>query len=137
MKKLIPFAILSLLIFAASCGLKEQKKITTDQSTQFEDSIPHIIPSARSIHTMQNDDITKVTIVVGDPSFYTSDPAAKQQAAIRVGLMVLHVLGPDNNLNTGTFAVTKKDDNNDKLPADAITADMKIDSLKKILFPAK
>jgi hypothetical protein len=58
-------------------------------------------------------------------------------SAIRVGMMVLRVLGPDNNLSTGTFVVSKKDNDGDKIPDDGITADMKLDSLKKLLFPAK
>ena len=127
------------VLFYSSCAEKEAKRIDMKQVAQFEDSIPHIIPGARSIHTLQKDDATEFKLIVGSPSFYTASDDNKQSAAIRTGLMVLHVLGPDNSIKNATLVLTKKDNDNqeNRIPEDGISLDMKIDSLKKVLYPAK
>ena len=132
-KLLLPVSIFALFATANS-GCKELKRIDMVQVNQFQDSMPRIIPAVTSIHTLQDDDYSKVTIIIGDTRLY-ADKDNIPQAAVRVGLMVLRVLGPDNSISTGTFAVTGKDSDQDKIPDDAITADMKIDSLKKVLYP--
>jgi hypothetical protein len=137
-----PFSYMPLLgiIFFTSCGLqflKEQKRIDMTQVNQFQDSIPHIISGVRSIHTIQDDDASKVTIIVGAPSFYNSGNDKQQQAAIRTGMMVLHVLGPDNSISKATLVLSKKDSDEVKVPADGIILDMRIDSLRKVIYPAK
>ncbi len=120
---------------ATFSGCKEQKRIDMTQVTQFQDSIPKIIPGTKSIHTIQDDDASKVMIIVGSPSFYDANADQKQQAAINTGLMVLHVLGPDNSITKATLMIAKKDMDNNEVPKDGISIDMKIDSLKKVLYP--
>jgi len=139
MKNLVlSVAALSVLLYT-SCAEKEAKRIDMNQVAQFEDSTSHIIPGTQSIHTLQLEDPTEFKLIVGSPSFYTADADKKQAAAIRTGLMVLHVLGPDNSIKNATLVLTKKDNDNQekRIPADGISLDMKIDSLKKILYPAK
>ena len=140
MKKLIPFAILSVLIFAASCGLKEQKKIDMTQVAQIEDSIlqAQIVPSTTAIHIYQDNDFNNAYIIIKNDDLYKGKDNSKiQQAAVRTGVMLCHVLGPDMTVSKASLVISINDRNEDKVPDDGITADMKIDSLKKVLFPAK
>jgi|GEM_PF-2493499 len=133
--KLLSCLLAAAALFSA-CKMKEEKRIDMNQVNQFQDSIPHLVPGARSIHTVQDNDATNVILIVGSPSFYTASDAAKKKAAINTGLMVLHVLGADNNLKTGTLVISRKDnDSIARVPEDGIKLDMKIDSLSKVLFP--
>jgi hypothetical protein len=127
----------SSVVFINGCGLKEQKRIEMTQVQQMQDSIPKIIPGVRSIHIIQDDDYSKVMIIVGTPSFFDANDDRKQQSAINTGAMVLHVLGADNSLSKGTLVITKKDMDTKEVPADGISIDMKIDSLKKVIYPGK
>lgn len=135
MKKLCLFAIPAFCILAAFSGCREQQRINMNQVARIEDSIPHIVPGARSIHTLQDDDYSKVTIIVGSPSFYKASDADKQQVAIRVGTMLMDVLGAGNSISTGTLILTQKDSNLNEVPADGIALDMKADSIKKAMYP--
>ena len=138
MKKLLIPAALPIILFAMSFGNMEMKKIDMTQVSQFEDSILHgqIVPGVNSIHTLQDDDFSKVAIIVTDAPLY-SDKDKIQQSAIRTGMMVLRVLGPDNSLSKGTFVVSNTMSDKNEMPADGINADMKLDSLKKVVFPGK
>ena len=122
------------LVTIGFMGCKEQKRITMGQVTQFQDSIPKIIPGTRSIHVLQHDESDRVMIIVGSPSFYNAADDKKQQAAIHTGMMILHVLGPDNNISIATLVLSKKDTEEDKVPDDGIKIDMKIDSLQKVIY---
>jgi len=132
MKKLIaPLAVATVVIATSMLGCKMPKKLTTDQIQAIEDSIPHIFPTATMIHTNQNEDNDKVNLIITDPTFYISTPEQKQAAAIRSGVMLIHVMGADNNLSKATLVITKDKSTNDGIPADGIQTDMKIDSLVK------
>jgi hypothetical protein len=52
-------------------------------------------------------------------------------------MAILRIVGPGNNLSTAQLVITTKDSNEDKVPDDGKTADMKIDSLNKVLYPKK
>ena len=130
----LTIALITLFAFAGS-GCKEYKRIDMTQVEQIYDSLK-TIPGITSMHVLQDDDYTKVTIIIGDPRLYAQSYNV-QPVAVKVGSMVLHVLGPDNNLSKGIFAVSKKDDDKDKIPDDGIIGDMKIDSLKKVIFTGK
>lgn len=137
MRNIALYATLFLATIICSCGLKEQKRIDMTQVQQMQDSIPGIIPGVRSIHIIQDDDYSKVMIIVGTPSFYDASDGKKQQAAVNTGAMVMHVLGADNSISKATLVLTKKDMDTKEVPADGISLDMKIDSLKKVIYPAK
>lgn len=115
----------------AGAGCKEYKRISMAQVEQMYDSLK-TIPGVVSMHILQDDDYTNVAVIVGDAPLYDAGKDKVQETADRVGLMLLHVLGPDNNLSRGTFAVARKDLNEDKIPDDAIKADMHIADAKKI-----
>jgi hypothetical protein len=127
-----------LLCACAWTGCKEYKRIDMNQVNQIEDSVlkSQIVPHTSFVHILQDDDYTKASVVVGNARLY-DDKDNIQSAAIRTGMMLLRVLGPDNNLSTGVFVVSKKDNAENKLPDDGISADMRIDSLKKVLYPKK
>ena len=138
MRTLVLSFIALTILFSLSCKEKEAKRIDMNQVAQFEDSIPHIIPGTRSIHTLQKEDEdTKFSLIVGSPGFYAAADDKKQAAAIRAGIMVMHVLGPDNSIESARLVLTQKDNDEKKIPDDGIILDMKIDSLKKVLYPAK
>lgn len=130
-------AILSPILFTSSCDETDDasKRINVTHTTQFEDSIPNIIPGTRSIHTLQDNDYKKAMIIVGSPSFYAASADDQQRAAVRTGQMVLHVLGAEGKVEEAKLVITKLDNNENKAPADGISLDMKIDSLKKVMFP--
>ncbi len=129
------FTVLPVMTIIASCGLKEMKRIELPQATQMQDSVAKLIPGYYSGHVMQDDDFSKVVIIVGAPGFYDASADMKQLAAIRTGIMLLNVLGPDLSITNATLVITKKDNNDNKIPEDGISLDMKIDSLKKVMFP--
>jgi hypothetical protein len=135
MKNLVLPALLPIVLFTASC-LKEQKKITMTQVAQIEDSLlkGQIIPSTTFVHLLQDDDYTNVTVIIGNARLY-KDKDKISQAAVRAGLMLTHVLGPDMTVSKASLVISLNDPNEDKVPADGISADMKMDSLKKVVFP--
>jgi hypothetical protein len=137
MKKIFAPLALSSVVLISSCANMEMKKIDINQLHQIEDSIPKIVPGTRSIHTLQHDDYSTVTVIVGSPDFYKADQARIQQAAVQAGMAILRIVGPGNNLSTAQLVITTKDSNEDKVPDDGKTADMKIDSLNKVLYPKK
>jgi hypothetical protein len=135
MKKLILPASFALFALANS-GCKEYKPINMSQVEQIYDSLK-TIPGVFSMHVLQDDDYSKVTVILGDVALYNAGKDQVQQTASKVGMMVLHVLGPDNNISTGIFAVAKKDPDKEEIPQDAIKADMNINDLKKVAFSSK
>ncbi len=140
MRNLSLFAILPVILFTASCGLKEQVKINMTQVAQIEDSVlkGQIIPKTVSVHILQDEDYSKANLIIVNSGLYNSkDNDKMQQAAIRTGLMLVRVLGPDMTLSKATFVISLNDPNNNKVPTDGISFDMKIDSLKKAIYPAK
>lgn len=126
-------AILFSVAFMSSCAIKEQKRIDMTQVTQIEDSIPNIVPGVRSIHTIQkDDDLSKVIIIVGAPSFYGAADDKKQQAAVNTGRMLLHVLGSDASITSAMLVITKKDqDAGTQVPPDGISLPIDIEAMKK------
>ena len=130
---IVPLAILPIIIAVMLQGCKEPKKITIEQLHAIEDSIPHIFPNARTIHTIQNDDYNNLRLIVADPVFYNATPEQEQAMAIRTGAMILHVLGPDNSIIKATLILTKDTRNDNEDPADAIKTDMKLDSLEQVM----
>lgn len=132
MKKIFLLALPFCLSLVVINGCKEYKKIEMAQTHQFEDNIVKIVPGVRSIQTFQDDDYTKVKIILDCPGFYGASDAEKSAAAVKVGQMVLQVLGPDNNISNGTLVLTKDNSQRTTNPADAINVDMKLDSLKKV-----
>jgi hypothetical protein len=130
-KLLIPIAIITVITGATLTGCKEPKEITMDQVQAIEDSIPKLFPSARTIHTLQDNDYSNVKLIVADPVFYNATPEQKQAMAIRTGSMILHVLGGDNSITKATLIITKDTHTENQDPADGIKTDMKIDSLEK------
>jgi len=143
MKNLSLLVSLLSLVLAASCGLKEQKRIDMNQVAQIEDSIlkAQIVPNTTSVHIYQNGqdgDYSKAFIIIVNNRLYKSkDNDKMQQSAIRTGLMLARVLGPDMTVSKATLVISMNDPNEDKVPDDGINVDMKIDSLKKALYPGK
>jgi hypothetical protein len=133
----ISAALLTTVLMASCSGFKEQKMIDMTQVAQFEDSLPTLVQGIRSIHTLQKDDPTEVTIILGDPSFYAAPDADKQKAAVRVGSMIMRVLGADNSITQGTLVISQKDKDLKEIPADGIKVDMKIADTKKAMYPGK
>jgi len=139
MKNILLVSIAAAAILLSSCsGMMEMKRIDMVQVSQFEDSIlkAQIVPGTASIHILQDDDYSKVTIIIRNSRLY-ADKDKVPQAAVRVGEMVLRVLGPNASISKATLAITQKDDDGKKIPDDGISADMQIDSLKKVIFPGK
>ena len=140
MKNKSLFTILPVILFTASCGLKEQVKINMAQVAQIEDSMlkGQIIPKTVSVHILQDEDYSKANFIIGNKALYSSKDSNKmQKAAIRTGLMLARVLGPEMSLSKGTFIISCNDHDDNKIPADGMSFDMKIDSLKKVIFPPK
>jgi len=140
MNKMRLFAILPVVLCIASCALKEQKKINMAQVAQIEDSVlnAQIVPGTTSIHIFQDEDYSKAFIIILNQRLYKGKENDKmQQAAVRTGQMLARVLGPDMTVSQATLVVSLNDPNEDKVPADGISTDMKIDSLKKVFYPAK
>lgn len=136
MKKLILPVTIALTI--ASCKDTEYKKINSDQLHMIEDSVAHLIPGVSTIHTLQNDDdLTKVKIIIGDVPFYSADATTKQSASNRLGLAILRVMGKDNNLHSATIVFTQnvKDDN--EKPADAVNVEVDLSAMQKTAFPGQ
>jgi hypothetical protein len=127
------------LIAIGYMGCKEYKPIDMNQVTQLEDTIlkSQLIPGTSSIHTLQDADYTKVKVIIGNVSLYSAGTDAKQNAAIKVGTALLHILGPDNNLSSATLVITKEVRKDVDNPPDGISLDMKFDSLKKAINPGK
>ncbi|MCW3120524.1 MAG: hypothetical protein JWQ38_16 [Flavipsychrobacter sp.] len=136
MKKLIlPVAIALMAI--ASCKETEYKKIEMSQVDQLQDSVTHIIAGVATYHVIQKEgEYTSVKIMIGDAEFYAVTPEAKQQAANRVGLALLRILGPDNNIKKATLSVTKSMGSEDT-HEDEIKTEIDMDALNKATFPAK
>ena len=134
MKKLILPLIVAISVISCN-ALKEQKTITTEQKDAIEDSIPKIIPGVATIHTMRINE--EIKFVIGDARFYSSSAEQKNDAAIRVGTALLHVLGPDFGITKATLIITQDTHNEVDDPKDGIKTDMKIDSLEKVMYPAK
>ncbi len=140
MRNLSLFAFLPIMLFSASCGLKEQIKINVAQVAQIEDSVlkGQIVPKTISVHILQDEDYSKASIIIVNTGLYNSKDNDKMQyAAIRTGMMLSRVLGPEMSLSKATFVISLNDPNDNKVPADGISFDMKIDSLKKVLYPGK
>lgn len=130
MKKLI-LPITVALIAAASCKETAYQGINMDQVRQLEDSIPTLIKGVSTIHTIQNSDYTNVTIIIGDVPFYSASPEVKQEAANRVGLALLRILGKENNISKATLVVTQNVKDNNDNPPDGIKTEIDIEALKK------
>ncbi|MES2702533.1 MAG: hypothetical protein V4649_07840 [Bacteroidota bacterium] len=124
---------LALVLFTSCSEFREKKRITTQQVDLLQDSVRQIIPSVRAINIIQTADNTAVRVSVGDPSLYRESQAKKEEVALRVGLMICHVLANDNDLDSGTFAVTNDIKTDSPVHHDDINIDMKIDSLKHTL----
>jgi hypothetical protein len=139
MKKSIFQSGFLLALTAGFFGCKDigNKRIDIAQVHQLEDSIPTFIPGVSTIHTIQDDDYTKVKVIIGDVQFYNMSPEMKQQAANRMGLALLRILGKDNNLSKATLIVTKNITDNIDNPPDGINTDANMDSLKKVVYPGK
>ena len=99
MKKLPLLAVLSSIVFASSCANMEMKKIEMSQVDQMTDSIlkKQIIPGSLSIHILQDDDYSKVTLIIRNSRLYAKKEEI-QSAAVRSGLMLLNVLGKDASI---------------------------------------
>lgn len=134
MQKIFASLVLTSVLFAACNGMKEQKALTTDQIHKIEDGIPKIIPSVTLINTRQGEDHSKVTIILGDPTFYAASDADKQKKAIELGKLVLETAGVENSLHDGKVIITKDIQNQSESPADGIILNMKLDSLNNELY---
>jgi hypothetical protein len=133
MKKLLLLPVIIVLLSTALFSCKEYKKIDMEtQVPKIEDGVPKIIPGVATIHTYQDDDYTKVKLIIGSESFYNAGADEKQAAAIKAGQLILNVLGPDNNLFKGTLIITENISDRTENPTDGINIDMKIDSLRKV-----
>ena len=135
MKKTIFYTVFFASVMMLGCKETGYKRIDMAQVHQLEDSIPHLIPGVSTIHTIQDDDYTKVRVIIGDVSFYSASPDVKQQAANKVAITLLRILGPDNNISKGTLVITKNIRDNIDNPPDGINIEMNFDSLKKIVYP--
>lgn len=136
-KLLIPIAAAAICI--TSCKDTEYKRINSDQLRMIEDSVAHLIPDVRTIHTLQNDDddLTKVKIIIGDVTFYAASADAKRAAADRLGLAILRVMGKDNNLKKGIIVFTRNVKDDKENLADAINIEIDLAAMQKTAFPGQ
>ena len=128
-KSIIP--VLFVIIATAITGCKEGKRISTEQIQAIEDSIPRLFPTATLVHTNQNEDYNEINLIITDPIFYNAPQQDQQAAAIRSGIMLIHVLGTDLGISRATLVLTKDKSTNDGIPGDGIQTNMHIDSLMK------
>ena len=131
-KLLIP--IVALIIFACSCsGMMEMKRIDAAQVETIYDSLK-TIPGTYSMHVLQDDDYSKVTVILGNRTLYSSGKERITEASLIVGTMLVNILGPEASISKATFVVTQKDTDATAVPEDGISTEIKIDSIKKAIY---
>ena len=131
MKNRISVSIVAIALLGWLPGCKEQKRIDMAQVNELEKGIPKIIPSVSTIHTIQKDDYSMVKVIIGDPAFYSATEEKRKADAVKVGQLIISLLGADNSLTKGVLIVTKDTRSDSETPIDAMELDMKIDSLNK------
>jgi hypothetical protein len=127
----LPLIILFVIVAASSC-----KDEDTDMAhmTQLQDSINTHYPTAQGIH-INPEDRENLIVVLGDLTLYPASADVKQREATDIGKMAVSIFGKDSYLRKGKLVVTKDIHNTSNEPADGITVNINIDSLKKALFP--
>lgn len=127
MKKIALTIVMGCAVFVwAACN--QPKELNMAQVHQLEDSIPHLVPGASTIHTLVEQN-TQLKVIVGDVSFYDAPADKKQAAAQAVGRAALHIFGKD--ISEGQLIITKDLNNSQGVPADGVATDMQIDAQKK------
>jgi hypothetical protein len=132
MKQLLTVLILATTIFAIpSCDRTEN-----DGKTRIiQDSLNTVLPTWQALKIKVEDDRSKMTIVVGDATFYKASADEKNKKAEEVGKLVLRIYGKDNYLEKGSLIVTKDIRNESENPADGIQLPIDFTGLKKIVYP--
>ncbi len=131
MKKLLVPVIL-LVVFAAMYSCNDEETDSANMQ-QLQDSINVYYRTAEAIH-INPEDRENLIIVLGDKSLYAAPQDVKQKEATDIGTMALRIWGKDSYLKKGRLVVTRDTRNTSNEPADGITTNINIDSLKKVLF---
>jgi len=102
------------------------------QISQMKDSIFKAYPTTVASITIKVEDKTRLNVVLGGAELYKQPADKRQQMGNDLGLMAIRIFGKDSYLKIGKLMVTADERNSSEAPADAITSDINIDSLKNI-----
>ena len=119
--------VVALLASFASC--REDSDMAYMQ--QLQDSVFAAYPGKVGAVHIKPEDRENLILVLGAPGMYSMPEDQRQAEAVAIGAMALRIFGKGNYLKTGRLVFTKDVHNTLDAPADALTSDMKIDSLKK------
>lgn len=97
---------------------------------QLQDSVFAAYPGKVGAVHINPEGRENLIVVLGAPGMYDMPEDQRQKEAVAVGAMALRIFGEGNFLKTGRLVFTKDVRNTLDAPADGLTSDMKIDSLK-------
>jgi hypothetical protein len=129
MKQFLAFLIVATsVLLMPSC----QEMNDNDGKTRIiQDSLNNVLPTWQALKIKVEDNRTRMTVVVGDATFYKASDEVKSKKAADLGKMILRIYGPNNYLEKGTLIVTKDVQNNSEAPADGISIPIDFEGLKK------
>ncbi|MFI5196259.1 MAG: hypothetical protein ACHQD8_04150 [Chitinophagales bacterium] len=135
MKQLLTILIATVSIFMTpSC--KEVAE-NDGKTLIIQDSLNSVLPTWQALKIKVEDNRTRMTIVVGDATFYKASNEVKSKKAEDLGKMILRIYGKDNYLEKGNLIVTKDIHNTSETPEDGINTPIDFTELKKVVYPAK
>jgi hypothetical protein len=131
MRKLF-LAIVSMAVSVCFWSCKEGGEQYLQQKADLRDSIFAAYPTTVASITIELKTETELNVILGGDQLYKSTPTQQQKMAGEVGSMALRIFGKDNYLKTGKLTLTKDERNLSTEPADGVSTNINLDSLKKV-----
>jgi hypothetical protein len=129
MKRNFTVLIVAVIMIAfASC--KDTEASDVQHIEEMKDTIFKTFPTVVGI-TIRVEESSQLYVTIGDAHLYKADDVARQKEANRIGVIALHIFGKDNELEKGKLTVTKNEHTEEENPADGITTNINLDSLRK------
>lgn len=145
---IIAVMIVSMSVLMSSCSDEEASNMRHIEAIR--DSIFKTFPTVASI-TIRVEDAENLHVTVGDAHLYAADDNAKKNVANKIGRMALgifgkkepqketsfmamlkhRIFGDGNMLQNGKLTVTKNEHTEEEYPADGISVNINLDSLRQ------
>lgn len=132
LSSVLPLVALGAIVLTSSAC--KNYKIEMADIYKYQDSTVPLIPTAQSVQAKaegESDAPHKLTLIMGVGGFYDATPEQKHEAAIKTGQVALRIFG--ERVANGSLILTRQIRDHKEIPDDAITMDMKLDSLRQAM----
>lgn len=145
---IIAFVMVAISVLTSSCGDVDEANMRHIEAMR--DTIFKTFPTVASI-TIRVEDAENLHVTLGDAHLYAASDNAKKKEANKIGRMALgifgkkepqkgndfmamlrrRIFGGGNMLQNGKLTITKNEHTEEEYPADGISVDINLDSLRQ------